>query len=90
MASPLESGPFGLKQRSKEKAVSGQFDGAYLAVSSCGANLQSTIPQASHVSGIRTKAAVIGLANLIGAVYLLKPASGHQLQGFIHLNQGTR
>src|ERR1035441_10287132 len=89
VASPLESGPFRLKQRSKEKSVTGQFDGAHLTVRSGGANFQSAIHQGRRVSGIGAKAAVIGLANLIDAVDLAKPASRRQLQGFVHLNQGA-
>src|ERR1035437_1704795 len=89
MAPPFESGPFRLKQRAQEKSVTGQFDGAHLSVRSRGANLQSAVQQARQVSGIGAKAAAVGLANLIDAVDLAQPACGRQLQGFLHLNQGT-
>ena len=89
MTVPFEGRSFRLKQGSEEKSVAGQFDGAYLSVRSRGSNLQSAIRQARHVGGIRTEAATIGLANLVGAVDLTKPASRHQMQGFVNLNQRT-
>lgn len=89
MACPFESGSFRLKQGPKEKSVTRQFDGAYLSLRTHGTHFQPPIHQARHVSGIRTEAAAISLADLIRVLDLMKPASRRQVQGFLHLNQET-